>query len=83
MPKKSGSIKKITKKTDFNFQQQFEALEHITADFEAGNYNLETGLKKFEEGLQLAQQLKQYLTTVENQIETIKSKYTDELTPKN
>lgn len=74
MPKKS------TKATaDINFQEQFSRLEKITEDFEAGKYDLTTGLKKFEEGLQLAQALKGHLTEVENTIETIKRKY-DELT---
>ena len=71
--------KKITAKTpvEINFQDQFTALEKITADFEAGKYDLETGLKKFEEGLQLANNLKRYLHEVEQRIETIKTKYHD------
>lgn len=68
---------KIPTKKLSNFQDQFVALEKITADFESGKYDLETGLKKFEEGLQLAQQLKQYLAAAENKIETIKDKYRD------
>lgn len=69
MPKKNQS--------DINFQDQFTALEKITTDFEAGKYDLETGLKKFEEGLQLANNLKRYLDKVEQRIETIKTKYHD------
>ena len=65
----------MTKKTTTDFQKQYEALEKITDDFEAGNYNLETGLKKFEEGLALAKQLKAYLEEVEHSIKTIKGKY--------
>jgi exodeoxyribonuclease VII small subunit len=64
-----------TTKKAFDFQKNYDALEKITAEFEAGKYNLETGLKKFEEGLDLAKQLKQYLEEVEHSIKTIKGKY--------
>ena len=70
--------KKTTKPTsDINFQEQFSRLEKITAEFEAGKYDLSIGLQKFEEGLQLAQTLKQHLSNVENSIETIKRKYNE------
>lgn len=71
--------KPSSKSESINFQEQFSRLEKITEDFEAGKYDLTTGLKKFEEGLQLAQTLRGHLTEVENTIETIKRKY-DELT---
>lgn len=69
MPKKTNA--------SIHFQDQFSALEKITTDFEDGKYDLETGLKKFEEGLQLANNLKHYLQQVEQRIETIKTKYHD------
>lgn len=65
------------KTTSVDFQKQFAALEKITADFESGQYSLDIGLKKFEEGLALAQQLKVYLEEVENKIDTIKQKYNE------
>ena len=64
-------------KNKFDFQKQFTALEKITDDFESGKYDLETGLKKFEEGLALAQSLKTHLEDVENKIEVIKGKYNE------
>ncbi|MFA5995672.1 MAG: exodeoxyribonuclease VII small subunit [Patescibacteria group bacterium] len=67
MPKKT--------KPTINFSEQFVELEKITANFEAGKYDLETGLKKFEDGLQLAKNLQQYLQQVEQRIATIKTKY--------
>lgn len=70
------------KKTAVDFQKQFAALEKITEEFESGKYSLEVGLKKFEEGLALAQELKEYLATVENKIESIKQNY-NELTSEN
>jgi len=66
---------KTDTKTGIDFQKQFAALETITEDFESGKYNLETGLKKFEEGLHIAQELKKHLESVENRIQTIKGKY--------
>lgn len=65
----------MAKKATADFQKQYEALEKITDDFEAGKYDLETGLKKFEEGLKLAKDLKAYLEEVEHSIKTIKGKY--------
>lgn len=66
----------MTKKlVSVDFQKQFAALEKITEEFEAGKYSLDVGLKKFEEGLALASELKSYLQDVENRIETIKKKY--------
>ncbi len=68
---------KTPEKTAVDFQKQFVALERITEEFEAGKYSLEVGLKKFEEGLALAQELKDYLATVENKIESIKQNYNE------
>lgn len=76
-PMAKSAPKKMAEKTAVDFQKQFAALEKITEDFEAGKYSLEDGLKKFEEGLAIAQQLKDYLETVENKIETIKQNYNE------
>ena len=66
---------KLAVKPTINFQEQFTALEAITAEFEAGSYDLETGLQKFSEGLLLAKNLQQHLNTVQNSLETIKQQY--------
>lgn len=63
----------VTKQS--SFQQQFERLEKITEELEGENVDLDTGLKKFEEGLAIAQELKKRLTDVEQKIETIKEKF--------
>ena len=47
----------------------------MTAQFERGNLSLEDGLKKFEEGLELAAECKEYLKQVENKIIEIKKKF--------
>lgn len=58
-----------------SFQQQFEKLEKITEELEGENVDLDVGLKKFEEGLAIAQELKKRLSQVEQKIETIKEKF--------
>ena len=45
MPKKKTATKKV------DFQKEFAKLEKITTGFEDNSFDLETGLKKFEEGL--------------------------------
>ncbi len=68
MPKKS--IKK-----DFDFAKSYEKLQKITEEFESGGLSLEDGLKKFEEGLEIANQCKEYIKNIENRIIEIKKKY--------
>lgn len=74
MPKKN--IKKTAKKnTNKSFAQQFAELEKIVDSFEDGELDIDESLKQFEKGLQLAEELKLTLGTVENKIESLKSKY--------
>ncbi len=67
--------KKKTK--DINLSEAFSELEKITSEFEGGQVDLETGIPKFKRGLELARLLKQRLGKIENEIEEIKSKFTD------
>ncbi|MDP3964780.1 MAG: exodeoxyribonuclease VII small subunit [bacterium] len=67
MTKKSGPTK--------NFEDQFKELESIVEELESGEVNLDTGLKKFERGLELAQDLKKQIAEVENKVEVIKKKF--------
>lgn len=62
-----------------NFEQQFKELEAIVAKLESGEINLDDGLKQFEYGLALAQELKQRITEVENKVEIIKKKFAKDL----
>lgn len=66
-----------TKKTEktIDFAKAYQRLEDITREFEAGDLSMEEGLKKFEEGLALASECKQYLREVENKIVDIKKKF--------
>lgn len=67
------AIKKTEKTLDF--AQAYQRLEDITKEFESGDLSMEEGLKKFEEGLALAAECKQYLKQVENKIVDIKKKF--------
>ena len=59
----------------FVFAKSYQKLEEITEQFESGKFSLEDGLKKFEEGLALAAECKEYLKQVENKIIEIKKKF--------
>lgn len=63
------------KKKTNSIREQFEALEKIVAQFEQGQLDVEDGLEKFEQGLQLATDLKKQLSGVEVKIENMKKKY--------
>lgn len=69
-------MKKSEKTIDF--AKAYQRLEDITKEFEAGDMPMEEGLKKFEEGLALAAECKQYLKQVENKIIDIKKKFNSE-----
>ena len=62
-------------KKGFDFAKSYQRLEEITREFESGKLSLEEGLKKFEEGLALAKECKEYLKQVENKIIDIKKKF--------
>lgn len=57
------------------FQQQFEQLEQIVARFERGDIDLDEGLKEFEKGLSIAQELKKRLKDAGNKLEVLKKKF--------
>ncbi|MBI2410513.1 MAG: exodeoxyribonuclease VII small subunit [Candidatus Kerfeldbacteria bacterium] len=69
MPKKKQVTPTAT------FAQQFEELEQLVQKFETDELDLTEGLKEFERGLKIAQQLKKVLQETENTIQTLKNKY--------
>lgn len=71
MPKKKST-------TTNSFAKDFAELEKIIASFEKEDLDLDDSMQQFERGLQLAEELKKTLATVENKIETLKNKYTAE-----
>lgn len=58
-----------------NFSKSYNELQKIVEWFEKGNVDLEEGVKKFEEGIILVQDLKKYLSNVENKVKQIKMKF--------
>ncbi|MBI4256993.1 exodeoxyribonuclease VII small subunit [Candidatus Uhrbacteria bacterium] len=67
-----------TKKKTTNFTESFQELEEITRWFDSQEQlDLDVGLKKFERGLELAQELKKKLAEVENKVEEIKQKFSE------
>ncbi len=61
-----------------NFAKFYNDLQKIVEWFEKGEVDLEEGVKKFEEGLKLVDELKKYLTNVENKVKKIKEKFDSE-----
>ncbi|MEX1997548.1 MAG: exodeoxyribonuclease VII small subunit [Candidatus Andersenbacteria bacterium] len=59
----------------FNFTKGYEELEHIVADFESRELDLEKDIPKFERGLELAQKLQQRLKEIENKVVEIEKKF--------
>lgn len=59
----------------FYFEAAIKELEEITQWFESSEADLDEGLVKFERGMELATQLKQHLSTVENRVEKIKARF--------
>lgn len=58
----------------FNFTKSYSELQAIVEWFEKEEIDLEDGIKKFEEGIGLVKDLKEYLSTVENKVKELKSK---------
>lgn len=64
------------KKKEIDFAAAFGELEEITRWFDSQeSVDLDEGLKKFEQGLLLADGLKKKLSEVENKVEEIKKKF--------
>ncbi len=64
-----------TNKSDFNFSQALGELEEITTYLESSEVDLNVAIAKFERGTELAGELKKYLQTAENKVETLKARF--------
>ena len=60
---------------NFQFEAALKELEAITAWFERPDIDLDEGIVKFERGMELTNQLKSHLESVENRVEKIKQKF--------
>lgn len=71
---------RLTQGTDVNtnnhFEQSIEELENIVKQLEKGELPLESSLKQFEKGIQLAQKCQKMLTEAEQKIEILTSNST-------
>lgn len=61
-----------------NFQQELKELEEIVEWFESSEADLDEALVKFDRGMQLAEELKDRLDTMENKVKEIKQKFSQE-----
>lgn len=59
-------------KDKINFAKSYADLQKIVEWFEKKDVDLEDGIKKFEEGIKLVKQMKEYLNTMENKIKELK-----------
>ena len=59
----------------FEFEKALGELEDITTWFESNTVDLDQGLVKFERGMELANELKTHLASVENRVEKIKQRF--------
>lgn len=65
-------------KRDKSFQQLLTELEAITESLEKPDLDLDVGLRDFERGLELSQELKKRLLEIEQKIEKVKTKFEQE-----
>lgn len=63
----------VAKKT--TVAEKMEQLDALLAWFESEEITVEEALVKYEEALELSQQLEQQLKTAKNQVEVIKKKF--------
>lgn len=75
MPKKTSTT--APENATASFATAFTELEELTRWFESGDIDLDTGIKKFERGLELAAICKTKLQDVEQKIKTLKVKFED------
>ncbi|MBI4092735.1 MAG: exodeoxyribonuclease VII small subunit [Candidatus Kerfeldbacteria bacterium] len=62
-------------KKQLSFSEAFAELEKITTDLESDNLDLDKAIAKFERGLELSQQLKAKLKSVNQRVEKIRQKF--------
>ena len=56
---------------EVKFEESLKALEKIVEELEKGNLSLEVSLKKYEEGVRLAQQLSKRLEQAQKRVEVL------------
>ena len=56
---------------DINFEEAMKKLEEIAAELEKNDLDLDTSVKKFEEGMELSKQCSQILESAEKRISVL------------
>ena len=59
---------------EIKFEEALKKLEKIVADLEAGKLPLDESLKKYEEGIRLAQSCSKILETAQKKVEVLTKK---------
>jgi len=59
----------------FNFSKSMSELEEITRYLEGEAVDLDEAIKRFERGSEIAKELKTYLQSAENKIETLRQSF--------
>lgn len=62
---------------EVNLQKQLEELEAIVAWFEQDDIDIEAAIAQFEKGSELADSIKEKLSTLENKITVLKERFDD------
>jgi len=62
----------MTTDKKFNFSKSYNDLQKIVQWFESEEIDLEEGIGKFEEGIKIVKEMKEYLGKMENKIKEIK-----------
>jgi len=70
--RKNKIFKIMTTDKKFNFSKSYNDLQKIVQWFESEEIDLEEGIGKFEEGIKIVKEMKEYLGKMENKIKEIK-----------
>ena len=66
--------------TEFKFEESLKRLEKVVEELEGGSLTLEVSLKRYEEGVRLAQQLSKRLEQAQRRVEVLMKDGAGELT---
>jgi exodeoxyribonuclease VII small subunit len=70
MPEKRDPMKE-KKDREFKFEPAMERLEKIVRELEGGKLTLEESIARFEEGVKLARELRDYLDSARQRVEAL------------
>lgn len=62
-------------KKDLNYRQLSAELDEILQNLESADLDIDEALKKYQRGMEIVQQLEDYLKTAENKVTKIKSEW--------